>query len=107
MKRQGTSSEVGFYLSTSKLQALNRIKGAGAGGKDQSSKMLIVTIQKERRNTETAVPMNYSEAELEEIDKDKGYHGIHFFCLNFTSCDLRKKGINNTEIIQKLENQKS
>lgn len=69
--------------------------------------MLIVTIQKERRSTEKAVPMNYSEAELEEIDKDKGYHGIQFFCLNFTSCDLRKKGINNTEIIQKLANQKS
>lgn len=80
MKRQGRSSEVGSYLSTSKLQALNRIiKEGGGGGETQSSKTLIFTIQKERRSIETAVPTNYSEAELEEIDKDKGYLGIQFF----------------------------
>lgn len=79
MKRQGRSSEVGAYLSTSTLQALNRIiKGEK---KTQGSKMLIVAIQKERRSTEKAVPTNYSEAELEEIDKDKGYHRIQFFAL--------------------------
>lgn len=32
MKRQGRSSEVGSYLSTSKLQALNRIIKEGGGG---------------------------------------------------------------------------
>jgi len=40
--------------------------------------LLIVTVQKERI-TETAVSMHYNETELEEIDKNKGYHGIKFF----------------------------
>lgn len=37
-----------------------------------------MTVQKER-STEASVPTNYSEAQLEKIKQDKGYHRMQLF----------------------------